>query len=94
MISLFLVCALAVPSPHFTHPPLNNATAVDYERAKIEKFIRNREYQLIKDKAGKIDLLLRSKPLRAAHVSKIAIYIRRSIRERFPNLNLFHFFLL
>lgn len=28
------------------------------KRIKIEKFIRNREYQLIKDKAGKIDLLL------------------------------------
>lgn len=39
MNELLLICALAVPSPHFTHPPLNNATAVDYERAKIEKFI-------------------------------------------------------
>ncbi len=28
------------------------------KRVRIEKFIRNREYQLIKDKAGKIDLLL------------------------------------
>jgi len=28
------------------------------KRIKIEKFIRNREYQLIKDKAGKVDLLL------------------------------------
>lgn len=28
------------------------------KRIRIEKFVRNREYQLIKDKAGKIDLLL------------------------------------
>ena len=28
------------------------------KRIRIEKFIRNREYQLIKDKGGKIDLLL------------------------------------
>jgi topoisomerase-4 subunit A len=28
------------------------------KRARIQKFIRNREYQLIKDKAGKIDLFL------------------------------------
>jgi topoisomerase-4 subunit A len=28
------------------------------KRIQIDKFIRNREYQLIKDKAGKIDLLL------------------------------------
>jgi hypothetical protein len=28
------------------------------KRIHIDKFIRNREYQLIKDKAGKIDLLL------------------------------------
>jgi len=28
------------------------------KRVRIEKFIRNREYQLIKDKAGRIDLLL------------------------------------
>lgn len=28
------------------------------KRIKIEKFIRNREYQLIKNKAGKVDLLL------------------------------------
>ena len=28
------------------------------KRIRIDKFIRNREYQLIKDKAGKIDLLL------------------------------------
>ncbi|MBK7952427.1 MAG: DNA topoisomerase IV subunit A [Deltaproteobacteria bacterium] len=28
------------------------------KRIRIEKFIRNKEYQLIKDKAGKIDLLL------------------------------------
>ena len=28
------------------------------KRIKIEKFIRNREYKLIKDKAGKIDYLL------------------------------------
>ena len=30
------------------------------KRVRIEKFIRNREYQLIKDKAGKVDLLLGS----------------------------------
>ncbi|HPG28523.1 MAG TPA: hypothetical protein PLW10_23025, partial [Myxococcota bacterium] len=28
------------------------------KKIRIEKFIRNREYQLIKDKGGKIDLLL------------------------------------
>ncbi len=36
----------------------DRAKIVYGKRIRIEKFIRNREYQLIKDKAGKIDLLL------------------------------------
>jgi len=36
----------------------DRAKIVYGKRVRIEKFIRNREYQLIKDKAGKIDLLL------------------------------------
>ncbi len=38
----------------------DRAKIVYGKRVRIEKFIRNREYQLIKDKAGKIDLLLAS----------------------------------
>lgn len=40
MMELFLVMTMALPSPHFTHPPLQCASAIDYERAKLEKFIR------------------------------------------------------
>ena len=47
------------------------------KRVQIEKFIRNREYQLIKDKAGKVDLLLPSAPDRHA-----APEVRREKRQR------------
>jgi hypothetical protein len=41
MNDLFLIMAMSLPSPHFTHPPLQCATAIDYERAKLEKFIHS-----------------------------------------------------
>lgn len=42
----------------FTVVYRDSAKVLYGKRIHIEKFIRNREYQLIKDKAGKIDLLL------------------------------------
>ena len=42
----------------FTVVYRDNAKLLYGKRTQIDKFIRNREYQLIKDKAGKIDLLL------------------------------------
>ncbi len=44
----------------FTVVYRDKAKIVYGKRIHIDKFIRNREYELIKDKAGKLDLLLRS----------------------------------
>ncbi len=38
------------------------------KKIKIEKFIRNREYRLIKDKGGRVDLLLSSDQLGTVHL--------------------------
>ena len=53
-------CAIFDPDrgAEFTVVYRDSAKMLYGKRIHIDKFIRNREYQLIKDKAGKIDLLL------------------------------------
>jgi topoisomerase-4 subunit A len=53
-------CAIFDPEcgAEFTVVYRDSAKMLYGKRIHIEKFIRNREYQLIKDKSGKIDLLL------------------------------------
>jgi topoisomerase-4 subunit A len=61
----------------FTVVYRDKSKALYGKRIQIEKFIRNREYQLIKDKAGKVDLLLAS-----GETGKISFQFTPAPRQR------------